>query len=161
MNNVMQSALDIKNVLPQNKKITLVGGCFDLIHVGHIHLLEYASTLGGVVVVAVLSDKYARTYKDQKRPVINEVQRVKMVASIRFVDFVYISDTSPSSPETLQLLKPDNVVFCEESNKAEKMQRRLKNIANFSPDTKIWFLPRYEEEEISTGYIIRKIREEV
>lgn len=161
MNNIIESAMDIKNVLPQNKRITLVGGCFDLIHVGHIHLLEYASTLGGLLVVAVLSDDYARTYKDLKRPIINEKQRAKMVASIRFVDFVYISDTSPSNPETLELLKPDNVVFCEEPNKVEKMRRRMGNIANFSPDTKVWFLPRYDEEEISTGYIIRKIREGV
>jgi glycerol-3-phosphate cytidylyltransferase-like family protein len=99
-------------------------------------------------------------YKDPKRPIINENQRAKMVASIRFVDFVYISDTSTSSPETLQLLKPDNVVFCKEANKVEKMRQRMKNIENFSPGTKVWFLPRYDEEEISTGSIIRKIREE-
>jgi hypothetical protein len=42
----------------------------------------------------------------------------------------------------------------------EKMRRRMKNIENFSPDTKVWILTRYEEEEISTGSIIRKIREE-
>jgi len=81
-----------------------------------------------------------------------------MVASIRFVDFVYVSDISTSSPETLQILRPSSVVFGEEPNNAEKMQQRIKNIASSSPDTKVRFLPRYDEEEISTSYIIDKIR---
>ena len=81
-----------------------------------------------------------------------------MVASIRFVDFVYISDVSSSSPETLQLLKPNSVVFGEEASNAEKMQRRVKNIAYYSPGTKIRLLPRYSEEDVSTGRIIERIK---
>jgi cytidyltransferase-like protein len=158
MKNIFQSVAEIKEVLPNEKKVTLVGGCFDLIHVGHIHLLEYACSLEDLLVVAVLSDSYARTYKDVERPVINQKQRAMMVACIKFVDYVYISDISPSSPETLQLLKPESVVFGEEASNTEKMQQRVANIAQFSPSTKIRFLPRYYEEEISTGYIINKIR---
>ncbi|MEK7163252.1 MAG: adenylyltransferase/cytidyltransferase family protein [Patescibacteria group bacterium] len=158
MKNIFQSATEIKNVLPKGKRFTLVGGCFDLIHVGHIHLLEYAASLEELLVVAVLSDTYARKYKDSLRPIINQKQRARMIASIRFVDFVYISDTSPSSRETLQLLRPDSVVFGEDSNSAEKIEQRMKNIASVSPNTTVRFLPRYDEEEISTSYIINKIR---
>ena len=67
MKNIFQSATEIKNVLPKGKRFTLVGGCFDLIHVGHIHLLEYAASLEELLVVAVLSDTYARKYKDSLR----------------------------------------------------------------------------------------------
>jgi cytidyltransferase-like protein len=158
MKNLFQSLAEIKAMLPQGKTVTLVGGCFDLIHVGHIHLLEYAASLEDLLVVAVLSDTYSRSYKDVERPVINQKQRVIMVASIRFVDFVYISDTSPSSFETLELLKPSSVVFGEEPSSSEKMKRRIANITNASPETKVKFLPRYDEEEISTSYIIQKIR---
>lgn len=45
MNNIFQNVTEVKTVLPQGKTITLVGGCFDLIHVGHLHLLEYAASL--------------------------------------------------------------------------------------------------------------------
>lgn len=156
--NIFQNALEVKEVLPQGKSFTLVGGCFDLIHVGHIHLLEYAASLEDLLVVAVLSDEYVRNYKDLEQPIINQRQRVKMVASIRFADFVYVSDVSSSSPETLQLFKPNSVVFGEELGNEEKLQRRIRNITNFSPNTKIRFLSRYAEEEISTSYIINKIR---
>ena len=158
MDNIFQSAIEVKRALPYGKSFTLVGGCFDLIHVGHVHLLEYAASLEDSLVVAVLSDSYTRTYKDTLRPVINQKQRLKMVASIRFVDFAYISDVSPNSLETLRLLKPDSVVFDEESRNTEKMQRRIENITFASPHTKVMFLPRYNEEKISTSGIIGKIR---
>jgi cytidyltransferase-like protein len=158
MDKIFKNAMEVKSVLPQGKTLTLVGGCFDLIHVGHLHLLEYAASLEEVLVVAVLSDVYARKYKNPQRPVISQKQRMMMVASIRFVDLVYVSDISPSSPETLRILKPDSVVFGEEPRNAEKMRRRIENITSSSPDTKIHFLPRYDEEEISTSYIIDKIR---
>lgn len=123
MDNIFLNATEVKNVLPQSKTFTLVGGCFDLIHVGHLHLLEYAASLEEILVVAVLSDAYARSYKNSQRPVIDQSQRARMVASIRCVDLVYISDVSSSSPETLQLLKPNSIVFGEESDTTGKMQK--------------------------------------
>jgi cytidyltransferase-like protein len=158
MKYIFQNLAEIVAVLPNDKKVTLVGGCFDLIHVGHIHLLEYAASLEDLLVVAVLSDAYARVYKDIERPVIIQKQRAVMVASSRFVDFVYISDVSPSSVETLQLLKPASVVFGDEASDSTKVQQRISNITVASPDTKVHFLPRYTEEEISTSSIIKKIR---
>ena len=158
MSKIFQNAANVRNVLPQGKTFTLVGGCFDLLHVGHIHLFEYAASLEDILVVSVLSDTYARKYKDPERPIMIQKHRAIMVASIGFVDFVYVSDISPSSPETLQLLKPDSVVFGEEPGNVEKTRRRIENVANASPNTKIRFLHRYDEEEISTSYIIDKIR---
>jgi len=81
-----------------------------------------------------------------------------MVAGIKFVDFVYISDVSPSSIETLQLLKPASVVFGKDPVNTAKVQQRIANVAVASPDTKVRFLPRYIEEEVSTSSITNKIR---
>ena len=50
MKNIFQSVFEIKNILPQGKTFTLIGGAFDLIHVGHIHLLKYANTLEDLLV---------------------------------------------------------------------------------------------------------------
>lgn len=72
----------------------MVGGAFDLIHIGHLHLLEYAATLEDLLVVAVLSDKYVHNYKNSSRPIINEKHRAIMVAAIKGVDFVYIANVS-------------------------------------------------------------------
>jgi rfaE bifunctional protein nucleotidyltransferase chain/domain len=158
MKNIFTSLEEIKSLLSQGKKVTLIGGCFDLIHVGHLHLLEYAASIGDLLVVAVLSDTYARSYKDPHRPIINQRQRAMMVASMRCVDFVYISDVSPSSVETLQLLKPASIVFGEDSSNVAKVQQRIANIVRASPSTKVQFLTRYIEEEVSTSSIINKIR---
>lgn len=160
MNNLYQNAEALKPIIPKDKTITLVGGGFDLIHVGHVHVLKYAASLEDLLVVAVLSDNYIRSYKGVKRPIINQEQRAVMVASIRYVDFVYISDESPSSTETLMLFKPASVVFGQEVNIAKDMRERRANIKSASPGTRIKTLPRYDEEEVSTGHIINKIREE-
>lgn len=160
MKNVFSTLAGLKAALPHSKRITLVGGCFDLIHVGHIHLLEFASSLENLLVVAVLSDEYARGYKGVGRPIISQNQRVEMVASVRFVDFAYIADASPSSPETLRLLEPSSVVFEQDARGTEKAQARVRTIARMSPATKIRFFPRSLDEGISTDSIIRKIRAE-
>ena len=157
MKNIFQSVEDLKKALPVGKRVTLVGGCFDLLHVGHIHMLKYAASLEDILVVAVLSDDYVKKYKNPLRPIIKQAQRAAMVASVKLVDFVYISAVSTSSVDTLKLLKPDSVVF-EKGSNTEKMQQRIKNIANHSPNTKIKFLPRYLKSEVSTSNIINKIR---
>lgn len=158
MKNIFQNAEQIRTILPSGKRFSLIGGCFDLIHVGHLHLFEYTASLEEIVVVAVLSDKYCKRYKDSQRPIINERQRAKMVASITYVDYVYISDVSPSNPGILRLLKPDSVVFGADSKDSDKMKKRLRTIENSSPKTSVQYLPRYIEEPVSTTYIINKIK---
>ncbi len=158
MKNVPRRAAALKKLLPPDKTFCLVGGAFDLLHVGHLHLLEYAATLEDLLVVAVLSDRYVHSYKNSSRPIISQRQRAAMVAAIRYVDFVYISDVSPNSPRVLSLLKPDTVVFGEDLQNEARFQQRIAQVKVSSSGTKIQILPRYTEEEISTGSIIRKIR---
>ncbi|HIG69632.1 MAG: adenylyltransferase/cytidyltransferase family protein [Myxococcales bacterium] len=62
-------------------------GTFDLLHVGHLALLEYCSTLGDVVAVGVASDSVVHSYKPNK-PVIPLDQRVEMLEALRCVDIV-------------------------------------------------------------------------
>ena len=62
-------------------------GTFDLLHVGHLALLEYCSTLGDVVAVGVASDSVVHSYKPNK-PVIPLDQRVEMLKALRCVDIV-------------------------------------------------------------------------
>jgi glycerol-3-phosphate cytidylyltransferase len=62
-------------------------GTFDLLHVGHLALLEYCATLGDVVAVGVASDSVVRSYKPEK-PVIPLDQRLEMLNALRCVDIV-------------------------------------------------------------------------
>jgi cytidyltransferase-like protein len=154
---IIDNITSLKKLIPTNKSFTLIGGCFDLIHVGHISLLEFASSLEDLLVVAVLSDKNVRNYKGSGRPIITERQRSQMLASIKFVDFVYISDVNPNGYETICLLQPDSVIFGEDTS-SDKKGRWGEIIKNCSPHTKIVTYPRYTEEDISTSLIVQKIR---
>lgn len=62
-------------------------GTFDLLHVGHLALLEYCATLGNIVAVGVASDKVVKLYKPNI-PVIPLEQRIEMLQALRCVNIV-------------------------------------------------------------------------
>jgi rfaE bifunctional protein nucleotidyltransferase chain/domain len=62
-------------------------GTFDLLHVGHIALLEYCRTLGDIVAVGVASDEVVNSYKPHK-PIIPLKERMEMLRALRCVDIV-------------------------------------------------------------------------
>ena len=68
-----------------NKKIVLVGGCFDLLHYGHISFLKQAKTHGDYLVVALESDENVRHMKGDARPIHTQQQRKEMLESLAFV----------------------------------------------------------------------------
>lgn len=69
-------------------KKVLVGGCFDLLHYGHIRFLEEAKKLGDRLVVALESDENVRRMKGEGRPIHNQTQRKEMLEALSCVDEV-------------------------------------------------------------------------
>jgi D-beta-D-heptose 7-phosphate kinase/D-beta-D-heptose 1-phosphate adenosyltransferase len=91
------------------KKIVFTNGCFDILHFGHAKYLEEAGKKGDILVVAVNSDSSIRKIKGKNRPIINENQRLKLVAALESVDFVTkFNDTTPL--KVIMALKPDILV---------------------------------------------------
>ncbi len=82
---------DMKNKqsLPSNGKV-LVGGCFDILHYGHIHFLKKAKALGNYLVVALESDKNIKRLKGAGRPIHDQNKRREILESLNFVDEVII-----------------------------------------------------------------------
>lgn len=72
----------------ENKKIVLVGGCFDLIHFGHISFLKQAKKHGNYLIVALESDENVRYMKGDARPIHTQQQRKEMLESLSLVDEV-------------------------------------------------------------------------
>jgi len=70
------------------KTIVLTGGCFDVLHLGHIKFLEAAKKNGDVLFVFVESDQNVQKTKGKDRPINNQDDRAQVLASIRFVDYV-------------------------------------------------------------------------
>ena len=91
------------------KRVVFANGCFDLIHIGHIHLLQQAREQGDCLVVAVNSDSSVRQIKEPGRPVVPEGQRAEVVAALGCVDWVTIF-AEPDPLALIRLLKPDVLV---------------------------------------------------
>ena len=94
----------------KNKLIGFTNGCYDILHVGHIRLLEYLRTKCNVLIVGIDSDKRVKELKGAKRPFNNEKDRMLMLKSLRFVDDVYIFNSEQELTEMVKSLQPDIMV---------------------------------------------------
>jgi D-beta-D-heptose 7-phosphate kinase / D-beta-D-heptose 1-phosphate adenosyltransferase len=74
------------------QRIVLTNGCFDLLHPGHLALLQHAKGEGDRLVVALNTDRYIRVLKGPGRPLISQDSRAKLVAALPFVDAVVLFD---------------------------------------------------------------------
>jgi len=74
----------------QDRKIVLVGGCFDILHFGHIKFLKSAKEKGDFLVVLLESDERIKQLKGSQRPLHNQLHRAEMLEELRSVDFVIL-----------------------------------------------------------------------
>ncbi len=93
----------------QGKKVVFTNGCFDIIHTGHAQYLYEARKAGDALIVAVNSDSSVRSLKGNKRPVNPVAERMIVLASLFFVDFVVpFEDLDPH--KIIAKLKPNILV---------------------------------------------------
>lgn len=91
------------------EKVVFTNGCFDVLHPGHVYLLEKARELGTKLVVGINSDASVKSIKGESRPVISQDDRAAVLKAMRCVDEVYIFDEN--TPENLIMkIKPDVLV---------------------------------------------------
>jgi D-beta-D-heptose 7-phosphate kinase / D-beta-D-heptose 1-phosphate adenosyltransferase len=93
----------------RGERLVFTNGCFDLLHVGHIHYLQHARTLGERLIVGLNDDASVRQLKGVGRPVLPQDERARILAALTCVDYVTIF--SESTPLTLiKLVRPDILV---------------------------------------------------
>ena len=88
----------------KGKRLVTVNGSFDLLHAGHLYILEQARRQGDVLIVGLNSDASVRAHKGPTRPIVSERQRAQMLLALRMVDYVHIFD------------EPDPIAFLSEIN---------------------------------------------
>jgi rfaE bifunctional protein nucleotidyltransferase chain/domain len=91
------------------KKLVFTNGCFDILHVGHVRYLNYARSLGDILVVAVNSDRSVRKIKGDSRPIVTEQERAEVLAALACIDFVFIFD-DPTPKQVIDAIVPDVLV---------------------------------------------------
>lgn len=94
----------------QSGSVVFTNGVFDLLHVGHVTLLEQARALGSVLIVGVNSDASVRRLsKGVERPLVPADDRARVVAALASVDCVVVFDED-TPLEMIRALKPDVLV---------------------------------------------------
>ena len=87
-----------------------VNGTFDLLHPGHIALLNYARSLGNYVIVGIDTDDRVREKKGETRPIYNQDDRGLMLVALKAVDEVRYFDSDESLEALVKDVKPDVMV---------------------------------------------------
>lgn len=107
------------------KKIVLVGGCFDLLHFGHISFLKDARALGDLLYVALESDENVRRMKGASRPIHTQLQRKVMLEALSCVDEVIMLTPMKSDAEYASLVAHvhPNVIAITEGDSMENKKR--------------------------------------
>ncbi|MCK4935400.1 MAG: D-glycero-beta-D-manno-heptose 1-phosphate adenylyltransferase [Elusimicrobiales bacterium] len=99
----------LKEVKKTKKKIVFTNGCFDIIHSGHISLLEKAKDLGDILIVGLNADSSVKKLKGNARPINKEKDRAVILSAMEMVDKVIIfKEDTPY--EILKVIKPDILV---------------------------------------------------
>jgi len=128
-------------------KLVFTNGCFDLIHSGHLHTLEFARNQGDKLIVGVNSDESVQRLKGDARPVLPLYERMKLLAALEHVDYVIAFDED--TPQRLiEDIKPDVLV------KGADWQG--KEVAGTDCVKEVCYVPLVEGH--STSEIIKKIK---
>ncbi len=95
------------------KTIVFTNGCFDLIHAGHLQLLNFARSQGDRLVVGLNSDRSARILKGEDRPIHPASERARILAAMEPVDYVVIFDDARAE-KIVRVVRPDVLVKGED-----------------------------------------------
>lgn len=114
----------ISRLRKAKKKIVFTNGCFDILHCGHVKLLEKAKTLGDVLIVGLNSDSSIKRLKGENRPINTFKDRAIVLSALRAVD--YIVGFSEDTPYNLiKMIKPDVLVKGGDYKKNEVVGREF------------------------------------
>ena len=91
------------------RKVVFTNGCYDLLHPGHIRLLESARSLGDVLILALNTDASVQRLKGPTRPLIPENERAELAAALEAVDAVTFFDED-TPRELIAAVLPDILI---------------------------------------------------
>ena len=118
-----------KKLKREGKKIILAGGCFDILHIGHIRFLEKAKKRGDVLFILLENDKSVKKIKGDDRPINTQEERAVVLSSLKPVDYVVNLSEMNSNSDYDKLiinLKPDVIATTKKSKQVIHNIRQAK-----------------------------------
>jgi FAD synthetase len=120
-----------KRFKKMGKTVILTGGCFDVIHLGHIKFLEAAKKTGDILFAFIESDENVRKIKGDQRPIHNQDERAQALEAIRPIDYVIKIPFIKNNDEYDKLvikLNPSIIAITKDSSALEHSLRQSKII---------------------------------
>lgn len=118
-----------------NKRTVLAGGCFDLLHPGHVFFLEKAKKAGDILMILLESDEKVSKLKGANRPINSQNERAKVLSVVKTVDYIvmlpFLSSDS-AYDKLIAQIQPDVIVVSSKDTSlhhqrsAKKVGARLK-----------------------------------
>lgn len=115
----------------EGKKIILIGGCFDLLHIGHVEFLAHSKNLGGVLMVLLESDQSVRKHKGVGRPIQTQKERATILSKIHDVDYVVLLPLLSQDMQYYNLvkkIKPDIIAITKGDSQEDKKRQQAEMI---------------------------------
>lgn len=112
------------------KKKVLVGGCFDLIHFGHLQFLKKAKENGDYLIIALEPDDFIKKNK-RKEPIHNQEERAEILANLNMVDLIIKLPLFSSYKDYFEMvknIKPDVIAITDGDSQIENKVKQAKEI---------------------------------
>jgi rfaE bifunctional protein nucleotidyltransferase chain/domain len=136
----------------RGERLVLTNGCFDLLHAGHVRLLQRARRMGEALAVAVNSDASVRRLKGRGRPITPQRERLEILASLQPVDYVVLF-AEPTPGALIRTVRPHVLVKGGDWRRSRIVGRDTVRAAG----GRVRVVPL--EKKVSTTKIIRRILE--
>ena len=126
------------------RKVVFTNGCFDILHPGHLKILEAAAAAGDILVVGLNSDSSVRELKGPTRPVMDENARAVLLAALKPVDYVAVfPEKTPL--QLIKAIRPEILVKGAEYGSGEivgekyaEKTLRIDMVSGYSTSEIIW-----------------------
>ena len=128
---VKKAVSEISKIKSGKKTVVLTGGCFDILHIGHIKLLRESKKQGDLLFVLLENDKTVKKLKGSERPINNQKERAEVLSSLSFVDYVVLLPEMKSNSDYDELvfsLKPDIITTTTGDLQGKHNERQAKEI---------------------------------
>ncbi|KKQ02088.1 MAG: Glycerol-3-phosphate cytidyltransferase TagD [Candidatus Roizmanbacteria bacterium GW2011_GWA2_36_23] len=119
---------DTISTYPSKGKTVLVGGCFDIIHLGHMQFLKNAKKEGDILIIALESDEFMKNRK-YRIPIHNQIQRAEILSEFSIVDLIILLPYFSTDDQYYQLVKkinPDVIAITENDPYIGNKQKQAK-----------------------------------
>jgi D-beta-D-heptose 7-phosphate kinase/D-beta-D-heptose 1-phosphate adenosyltransferase len=139
----------------QDERIVLAGGCFDIVHEGHVLGMEYCKSNGDILVVGISSDERVRQRKGEGRPYRHQAGRIAVVNALKPVDYTFIMPMPTEQTPTIQaiiMLRPN--VFMDHIENYDRWEPSRQQIETLGTELIFNTTPRLD----STTEIISRIQ---